>query len=70
MEILPFHMDHVPEFFIRKCELELKESPENKVKSIEELRTMLKNADITSSGSSKLANHFILKLKTELLQSK
>ncbi|GIX97451.1 alpha-tocopherol transfer protein-like [Caerostris extrusa] len=43
MEILPFHMDHVPEFFIRKCELELKESPENKVKSIEELRTMLKS---------------------------
>ncbi|GIY32720.1 alpha-tocopherol transfer protein-like [Caerostris extrusa] len=45
METLPFHMDHVPEFFMKKCELELKETPENKVKSIEELRTMLKTGD-------------------------
>ncbi|GBO36697.1 hypothetical protein AVEN_192425-1 [Araneus ventricosus] len=43
-EILPFQMDYLPEFFRKKCETELRETPENKKKRMQELKTMIAGA--------------------------
>ncbi|GBN18325.1 Alpha-tocopherol transfer protein-like [Araneus ventricosus] len=40
-KILPFQMDHLSEFFRKKCETELKETPENKKKRMQELKTII-----------------------------
>ncbi|KAF8778834.1 Clavesin-1 like protein [Argiope bruennichi] len=40
---LPFYMTYIPEFFQKKCELELNETPERKEQCIQELRVALKD---------------------------
>ncbi|GBM91206.1 Alpha-tocopherol transfer protein-like [Araneus ventricosus] len=47
-ENLPFLMDYVPEFFQRKCEEELNETPERKQTALQELRSMLQKNQTTS----------------------
>ncbi|GBL60950.1 hypothetical protein AVEN_114129-1 [Araneus ventricosus] len=47
-ENLPFLMDYVPEFFQRKCEEELNETPERKQAALQELRSMLQKNQTTS----------------------
>ncbi|CAL1299080.1 unnamed protein product [Larinioides sclopetarius] len=41
MEILPFSINYLPKFAIRICEEECKETPERKINSIHELRSLL-----------------------------
>ncbi|GIX75781.1 hypothetical protein CEXT_206631 [Caerostris extrusa] len=41
-EIHPFEMDHIPESMLRKCEVELTETPEKKLKAIQEVREILR----------------------------
>ncbi|GBM57795.1 Alpha-tocopherol transfer protein-like, partial [Araneus ventricosus] len=48
MEILPFSINYLPEFVIRKCEEECKETPERKINSIQELRSLLLRNQIIS----------------------
>ncbi|CAL1297585.1 unnamed protein product [Larinioides sclopetarius] len=44
---LPFHMNYIPLFVQRKCELELKETPDRRTQSIQELRNFLKDDEAT-----------------------
>ncbi|GIY86150.1 hypothetical protein CEXT_644871 [Caerostris extrusa] len=37
-ETFPLEMDHLPEFAIKKCQVELKETPEKKLKALQEVR--------------------------------
>ncbi|GIY60517.1 alpha-tocopherol transfer protein [Caerostris darwini] len=41
-EILPFEMDRIPEFVLRKCEVELTETPEKKLRAVQEVRELLR----------------------------
>lgn len=45
-ETYPFLMDHLPEYFREKCEIELKESPNDKVQGLQELRKMARSKDL------------------------
>ncbi|CAL1275468.1 unnamed protein product [Larinioides sclopetarius] len=45
---LPFQMDHLPEFFRKKSEMELNETPENKKERLQELKTMMAGNQATS----------------------
>ncbi|GFY50046.1 alpha-tocopherol transfer protein-like, partial [Trichonephila inaurata madagascariensis] len=47
-ETLPFKMKHLPDFVLRKLKEELKETPETKLKSLLELRKMLRDEQLTS----------------------
>ncbi|GIY41573.1 alpha-tocopherol transfer protein-like [Caerostris extrusa] len=47
-ELYPFLMSFVPDPFLRKCEIELNETPENKIKGLEELKKMLLTHKLTS----------------------
>ncbi|KAF8778436.1 retinaldehyde-binding protein 1-like [Argiope bruennichi] len=38
---LPFQMDHLPEYFQKKSEIELNEKPENKSEKLQELKTLI-----------------------------
>ncbi|GBL89844.1 hypothetical protein AVEN_200035-1 [Araneus ventricosus] len=40
-KLLPFEMDHLPEFFLKKSEIELNETPEDKREKMQELKTMI-----------------------------
>ncbi|GBN21020.1 hypothetical protein AVEN_109222-1 [Araneus ventricosus] len=39
--ILPFHVNSLPKFVVKKCEEELNETPDRKTKALQELRSML-----------------------------
>ncbi|CAL1297571.1 unnamed protein product [Larinioides sclopetarius] len=41
-KILPFEIDYLPQFSVKKCEKELNEKPEKKTKAVQELRSLLK----------------------------
>ncbi|GIX80088.1 hypothetical protein CDAR_205131, partial [Caerostris darwini] len=50
-EILPFEMDRIPEFVLRKCEVELTETPEKKLRAVQEVREILRLRSNRSSIS-------------------
>ncbi|GBM88211.1 hypothetical protein AVEN_145376-1 [Araneus ventricosus] len=39
----PFEIGYLPQFAVNKCEEELNETPQRKIKAIQELRTLLQN---------------------------
>lgn len=43
VEILPFEMGYLPEFFQKKAEVELHDTPENRENGIKELWTMIRS---------------------------
>ncbi|GIY14678.1 alpha-tocopherol transfer protein-like [Caerostris darwini] len=47
-ETFPLEMDHLPEFAIKKCQVELKETPEKKLKALQEVREFLRKNQKTS----------------------
>ncbi|XP_055943720.1 clavesin-2-like isoform X2 [Argiope bruennichi] len=48
-ELLPFEIDYLPEFAAKKCQEELNETPERKIKGIQELRALLQRNPKTSA---------------------
>lgn len=48
VKILPLQMVYLPEFFKKKCVAELKETPENKTKQMQELKRMIEENPKTS----------------------
>ena len=42
-EILPFQMGYLPEFFQRKAEVELKDTPENRQKGLKVLKELMES---------------------------
>ncbi|GBM87503.1 Alpha-tocopherol transfer protein-like [Araneus ventricosus] len=46
--ILPFEVGYLPQFAVIKCGEELNETPQRKMKAIQELRSLLQNNPITS----------------------
>ncbi|GIY14677.1 alpha-tocopherol transfer protein-like [Caerostris darwini] len=47
-ETFPFEMDHLPEFAIKKCEVEQKETPQKKLKALQEVREFLRKNQKTN----------------------
>ncbi|GBN49863.1 Clavesin-1 [Araneus ventricosus] len=47
-KLLPFQMDHLPEFFLKKSEIELNETPEDKREKMQELKTMIAGNQATN----------------------
>ncbi|CAL1299078.1 unnamed protein product [Larinioides sclopetarius] len=48
LEILPYEINYLPKFALKKCEEECKETPERKINSIQELRYLLLSNPTTS----------------------